>query len=54
MASYRRSASTQAARASSVNFYAEVADLMIHIVNVQQGEGADEALLKIAADRLAG
>jgi hypothetical protein len=34
------------------NFYAQVGDQMIHIVNVQEGEGADEALLKIAAQRL--
>ena len=35
------------------NFYAQVGGQMIHIVNVQEGPGADEALLSIAAHRMA-
>jgi hypothetical protein len=36
------------------NYYAQVGDRMVHLVNVQQGEGSDEALLKLAAGRLGG
>jgi hypothetical protein len=35
------------------NYYARVGDRMIHIVNVQEGDGTDEALLTLAAHRLA-
>jgi hypothetical protein len=35
------------------SFYARVGDRMVGVVNVQEGEGSDEALLRIAAGRLA-
>jgi hypothetical protein len=34
------------------SYYAQVGDQMVHLVNVQEGEGTDEALLAIAARRL--
>jgi hypothetical protein len=37
----------------SGSFYARVGDQMVNIVNVQEGEGSDEALLAIAAGNLA-
>ncbi len=36
------------------NFYAQRGDLMVHVVNVQQGRDADIELLRIAAERLPG
>jgi hypothetical protein len=34
------------------SFYARVGDQMVNVVNLQEGEGSDEALLAIAAHRL--
>lgn len=36
------------------SFYARVGDQMVNVVNVQEGEGSDEDLLRIAAARLPG
>jgi hypothetical protein len=35
------------------SFYAQVGDQMVHLVNVQEGEGTDEDILAVAARRLA-
>ena len=35
------------------SFYARVGARMVNIVNVQEGDGTDEALLQLAAHRLA-
>lgn len=36
------------------SYYARVGDQMVNVVNVQEGEGSDEDLLRIAAGRLGG